>query len=128
MVISTIGKVCGKKNRMLINYIQATSRRPSHSGMLHLKPRCYFLGLQRKASSCPQCRLEYSVITIHRECQVRCMMSPVIYLGEEFVFHIEANLAMILLSNLDASVSFICLNQMTIVSTAVGKNPLEEME
>lgn len=59
---------------------------------------------------------------------MRCMVSPVIYLGEEFVFHIEANLAMILLSNLDASVSFICLNQMTIVSTAVGKTPLEEIK
>ena len=56
------------------------------------------------------------------------MVSPVTYLGEEFVFHIEANLAMILLSNLDASVSFICLTQMTIISTIAGRNPSEEME
>ena len=56
------------------------------------------------------------------------MMSPVTYLGEEFVFHLEAKLAMILLSNLAASVFVICLTQMTIVSTPVGKNSLEEME
>ena len=49
-------------------------------------------------------------------------------LREEFVIQIEANLAVILLSNLDASVSFICLTQMTIVSTTVGKNLLEEMD
>ena len=113
---------------MLINYIQATSSRPSHSGTFHLKPRCYFLGLQRKASSCSQCQLEYNVITIHRECQVGVYGVTCNILREEFVIQIEANLAVILLSNLDASVSFICLTQMTIVSTTVGKNPLEEME